>query len=180
MKYVIPIFCILLGLSSCGADGPTDPAAAPSFFDLKGFFDAEIERLEGYPLTVTKSIQLNGETETQQLTDLNFSNDLRLFRESDINKPAWHDKYRSEVQQLSGQHQITTYTALDSSLQTRVLTVEEDLGVVTNISIRRKTGTVLSKGDHQLEYDPATGYQVRTVQINRLGKDVNALIEVSW
>ncbi|MEM9258022.1 MAG: hypothetical protein AAGA62_00160 [Bacteroidota bacterium] len=180
MQKSISVLFLLLVLFSCGSDGGMDPNLEKPFFDLRAYMTEEIERLEGYPLTVEKSITLNGTTETQKLTDLNYANDLRVFREADINRNAWIDKYTTEVDDLSGSHKVTTYQAQDSSLQTQRLVVEEDQGVVTRVGIRRKTGTVLSDGEHWLEYLPARGYSVKTKQANRFGNDVDALIEVSW
>lgn len=180
MQKNISVLILLMAFLSCGSDGAIDPNEKKPFFDLRAYMTEEIERLEGRPLTVEKSITLNGATETQKLTDLNYANDLRVFREADINRNAWIDKYTSQEDELSGSHKVTTYQATDSTLQTQQLVVEEDQGVVTRISIRRKTGTVLSEGLHHLEYLPARGYSVATKQDNRFGKDVDALIEVSW
>lgn len=180
MQKNISLLALLLVLLSCGGDGGMDPNQEKPFFDLRAYMTTEIERLEGRPLTVEKSITLNGTTETQKLTDLNYANDLRVFREADINRNAWIDKYTSDKEELSGSHKVTTYVALDSTLQTQRLIIEEDQGVVTRIGIRRKTGTVLSDGIHHLQYLPARGYSVKTMQTNRFGDDVDALIEVSW
>ncbi|MEL7161766.1 MAG: hypothetical protein AAFN92_13480 [Bacteroidota bacterium] len=180
MQRLLTCLALPLLLFSCGNDAALDPGQPKPFFDLRAYMDQEIERLEGYPLTVEKSITLNGTTETKELKDLDFKNDLRLFREADINRNAWLDKYTTEEKELSGSHRITTYVAQDSSLQTRRLTVEQDQGVVTHITIDRRTGTVLSDGKHQLDYRPALGYSVRTSQENRFGKDVEAVIEVAW
>jgi len=180
MQKMLSLFTLLLLCTSCGSDGATEETELKPFFDLRSYMAAEIERLEGRPFSVEKSITLNGTTETQELTDLNYANDLRVFREADINRNAWFDKYTEQSKDFSGSHRITTYLAQDSSLQTRELTIEEDQGVVTRIDIKRKTGTVLSDGVHWLVYQPARGYSVKTTQTNRFGKDVDGLIEVSW
>lgn len=176
------VFLLLLAClyCACGEEAATDPNQPKPFFDLRSYIDGEVARLEGYPQTVEKTITLNGTTETQELRDLNFANDLRLFREADINRNAWIDKYVTEEKELSGSHRVITYVAQDSSLQTRRLTVEQDQGVVTRVAIDRKTGTVLSDGKHRLEYHPARGYSVHTSQENRFGNDIESLIEVRW
>lgn len=176
--FFLSALCVLW--VACTPEGPAALPEATPFYDLNSYMVQEIDRLETTGVRVTKSITLNGVTETKKLDSVNFNNDLRLFREADINKPAWADKYTTELKQLSGSHKLTTYLAQDSSLIVRRLMVEEDLGVTTKIEIDRKTGTVLSSGTHHLVYEPAVGYRVQTSQQNRFGKDVEALIEVKW
>lgn len=184
MKQIFAVLPLLLLTFSCTGDpapqtsnGELDTAP---FFDLAGYIAAETDRLTSAKTRVEKTITLNGETETKELDAINFANDLRLFREADINKPAWVDKYETQTEMLSGSHKVTTYLAKDSSLIVRRLMVEEDLGVTTKIEVDRKTGTVLSEGEHKLVYNPARGYSVKTQQVNRFGEDVDAVIEVEW
>lgn len=180
MKQILAFLTLLFLSFACTPDAPAGEIDTAPFFDLAGYITTETERLTKDKVRVEKTITLNGETETKQLDAINFANDLRLFREADINKPAWIDKYDTEVKTLSGSHKITTYVAKDSSLIVRRLMVEEDLGVTTKIEIDRKTGTVLSDGKHELVYNPAQGYSVTTQQVNRFGDDVDAVIEVEW
>jgi len=177
----LPFLLVLyLLLSACALDGTEGTLDTPLFFDLDGYITAETDRLAAAKTVVEKTITLNGESETKELTDVNFANDLRVFRQADINKPAWRDKYETATEKLSGNHRIITYLATDSSLIVRRLLVEEDQGVPVKIEIDRKTGNVLSNGTHQLVYDPATGYDVITKEITRFGEDVDAKITVRW
>ena len=150
------------------------------FFDLSGYIDAQVDSLNALHPTVRKTVVLNGTEETKELTDLRFATDLRMFREADINKPAWLDKYLVKREEAGGGAQVQTYTATDSSMQTRQLEVTIRDGRPTKIFIYRKTGTVLSKGDHILTYDPAVGYDIRTDQVNRFGENLDAAITVRW
>ena len=170
---------LLLLLTACYAEEVREDMSRDPFFNLQAYIDRQVDSLQAADITVTKTITLNGTTETQELADLKFANDLRIFREADINKPAWLDKYRSEREERDGQL-VQTYTALDSSLQTRELTVVSEDGDPVRIEILRKTGTVLSDGLHRMVYQPASGYSMRTRQRNRFGEDLNADIRVEW
>ena len=166
-------------LTGCYADELRQEMSQEPFFDLAGYMQEQVDSLTAAGTTVEKTITLNGTTETHELSNLNFGNDLRVFREADINKPAWLDKY--DVQREEANGQLTrTYTALDSSLQTRQLTVTTRDDRPVEISIRRHTGTVLSDGDHHLTYSPRSGYRIRSEQVNRFGEDLNADITVRW
>lgn len=140
----------------------------------------EIQRLTERNVRADKTITLNGTTEAQQDITIDYTNDLRLFREADINRPAWVDKYATRQETLSGNHQKTIYTAIDTTLEVQTLMVEKDQGVPIKIEIVRKTGTVLSQGRHELRYEPAKGYAVNTQQKNRFAADVVAVIDVRW
>ena len=170
---------LLLLLTACYAEEVREDMSRDPFFNLQAYIDRQVDSLQAADIAVTKTITLNGTTETQELADLKFANDLRIFREADINKPAWLDKYRSEREERDGQL-VQTYTALDSSLQTRELTVVSEDGDPIRIEILRKTGTVLSDGLHRMVYQPASGYSMRTRQRNRFGEDLNADIRVEW
>ena len=182
MMRILFFLTLLLSFSHCTGDRA--PVATeemtPQFFDLAAYVDAEVTRLTDRGVRAEKTITLNGITETQPDRAINYETDLRLFREADINKPAWADKYTASSEELSGNHRTTIYRALDSSLVVRRLLVEEDQGEVVRIEIDRKTGTVLSDGRHRLMYQPARGYSVTTRQTNRFGEDVEGEVRVSW
>lgn len=180
MQRLLTLFVLPFLLLACTAgegDGTVDNTP---FFDLRGFISGETERLSKAKTKVEKTIHLNGKTETKQIEDINFSNDLRLFREADINKPAWFDKYETQEKVLSAGHVLTSYLATDSSLIVRRLVVEKDQGATTKVEIERHTGTVLSDGRHLLIYEPARGYDVVTNQKNKFGENVEAKISVRW
>lgn len=180
MHRLFILITLPLLLLACAKDEPEAPAGPKPFFDLLEYISAETDRLSAAKTKVEKTISLNGRTETKEMEDLNFVNDLRLFREADINKPAWFDKYETKEEILSVGHTLTSYLAKDSSLIVRRLTVEQDQEATTKIEIERHTGTVLSDGRHLLTYEPATGYDVVTSQENQFGEDVEAKISVRW
>ena len=174
------MFFVLL-LWGCYADELEREAAREPFFDLAGYMEREVDSLRGLGLRVEKTVVLNGTEETQTLDELNFATDLRLFREADINKPAWLDKYVVN-ETTEAARRVRTYTATDSSMQTWQLRVVygEGGGSPEAIEVYRRTGTVLSDGEHHLRYAPATGYRIRTEQVNRFGDDLDATITVRW
>ncbi|TXF89021.1 hypothetical protein FUA23_12085 [Neolewinella aurantiaca] len=180
MQRFILLISLTLLLSACISEGTEVDNSPSPFFDLEGYIAAESARLSSLRPKVEKTITLNGETEAKEITDINFENDLRLFKEADINKPAWHDKYDTKEKTLSAGHVITSYLARDSSLTVRRLMVEQDQKATIKVEIERHTGSVLSDGHHLLTYEPARGYEVSTNQTNRFGEDVKARIVVRW
>ncbi len=180
MQRLLTLVLLPFLLLACTTEEESRSVENTPFFDLRGFISAETERLSTAKTKVEKTIHLNGKTETKEIEGMNFANDLRLFREADINKPAWFDKYETQEKALSAGHVLTSYLATDSSLIVRRLMVEKDQGATTKIEIERHTGTVLSDGRHLLTYEPARGYDVVTNQKNKFGEDVVAKISVRW
>ncbi len=175
LRLLIPLFL----LSACYADELRQEMEQEPFFDLSGYIDAQVDSLQRLRPEVEKTIVLNGTSETQRLTDVQFATDLRVIREADINKPAWLDKYQVNTRR-EGTATVTVYTATDTTMQTRTLTVTREAGIPTDIEVVRRTGTVLSQGEHTLSYRPASGYRLRTMQVNRFGDDLDADIQVGW
>ena len=176
MRLFLPLLLLLTG---CYAEEIQRELQDEPFFDLSGYIDHEVDSLSKAGTVVTKTITLNGTTETREISDLNFANDLKVFREADINKPAWVDKYTVERKE-EGDRVTRTYIAVDSSMQTRRLEVVTRANEPVRIEIFRKTGTVLSDGRHRMTYDPVSGYGMVSRQVNRFGEDLNADIEVRW
>ena len=175
------LLALFLLLTGCYVEEVQQDMEREPFFDLAGYMQAQIDSLTALQPAVRKTVVLNGKEETKELTDLRFATDLRMFREADINKPAWLDKYTVTREEAGGGAQVQRYVATDSSMQTRQLEVTlRDDGTPTQVTVYRKTGTVLSDGDHILTYDPAVGYDIRTEQVNRFGEDLNATITVRW
>ena len=163
-------------LFSCGAEPTDEPTnQRTNFFDLRTYITTQVDSLTAAQPTVTKRVVLNKTEEERVMDDVNFAADLRAFREADINKPAWADKYRTV--ERGG---AWLYEALDSSLQTRRLLVQLIDGVPVQIDVWRKTGTLLSNGTQKLTYRPASGYTIDTEQVNRFGDDVSASVSVYW
>ena len=67
------------------------------YFDLKGFMDLEIAKLEG--VTVTKISRINGQEKTSELvlSTQEWKEELQAFYEADINKPSLALSYSTDA-----------------------------------------------------------------------------------
>ncbi|MEZ4985563.1 MAG: hypothetical protein R2795_11095 [Saprospiraceae bacterium] len=121
-KLLILLFSSLLFVGGCGAEQvPEDVAAATqtAFFSLDAFMGKEQVRLTEKGVIVTKTITLNGQQEEQTLKNLDLDKEFALFRQADINKAAWYDKYEVDSLFLGDQLQRLRYQATDEDLDTR-------------------------------------------------------------
>lgn len=93
MRFCFPVFLsILLVISSCS--GPPQQNQPNSYYDVLGFVKQQISNLSVQKPMVSKAVAVN-ETRNQQNTrDINWTRELELFTQADINKPALRSSYQ--------------------------------------------------------------------------------------
>ena len=87
---------LLLVFSNCKNEAPQYSKNSSPLFDLKGFLDNEIATHLKDVKKVKKTVTVNGKTETKEVEIKDWKEELKPFFNSDINRPAWLDKYRFE------------------------------------------------------------------------------------
>lgn len=147
------IACCAFVLASCHT---TAEKQSMHFFSLKHFFEQESIRLAKAKQQVDKSVSHNGSFERKNSFIQDWKNELNMFTESDINKPAWRDSYR--VVEDSGR---ISYHALDSNLRIRRIVIKKDIaGKPTQIDIINKTHNLLYQSREHLRYVPDSIYSI--------------------
>ncbi len=84
------IYCLLFVLVSCAEKQVVE---TPKYFDIKGLFAKQIVELSAEKPNFTKSVELNSESETKQLSAINWEKELEPFLAADLNKPAFTQSY---------------------------------------------------------------------------------------
>lgn len=176
-----PFFLTLWALICLGCQPKEDVGitndAITSFFDLEAYFQKEIERLEEEDASISKRIVLDGNQEQLNQDSIDFSDELSVFIKSDINRPAWSDKYQIdsifEQNQLIGLH----YEALSDRLKTRSIEIAFDKGEVAEINIKNLLKAVIATTDQALQYKPQTGYWIHNKQEIAFSKPQELKIE---
>lgn len=179
IKHYFPVFLLIL-VCSCRLSEVDDKLTAEelSFFDLKSFFQGEIHRLSDLPPKVKKRITVNGAVEEKMIDKLDFNKELQLFLNSDINRPAWLDKYSIDStfseKGLSG----ISYLARDKKLKTRRLSISFLNQQVDSIVVENVTQTVIADTRQFLVYRPAKGYFIKSTQALTLSEVQNIEVDV--
>src|SRR5690606_13797737 len=62
---------------------------ALNYFDLKGYFEKETQRLSKSNPMVTKTVVVNGNAETKKTRIADWSKEFSIFSDADINRSAW-------------------------------------------------------------------------------------------
>lgn len=152
---IVRIFLIaIIFLASCSSE--QNEKSADKYADIKGLFASEAIRLNKLNLKVDKTVARNKAIESKKGLTIDWKNELSLFAESDINKPAWRNSYK-----ISGNAKDLLYTALDSNLRTRLIHLKkDDSGRLEHVFIINKTYNYLYQSSEQLSYIPDSIYKI--------------------
>jgi len=150
------------------------------FFDLKGFFQKEkayLEKLTAFK----KTVSINGVTEEKALETLNLDNELSIFIASDINRPAWSDKYKIDSTYSSKDQLLSvTYNALDESLKTKKITVDFENNTASKIVIEKATDNAVAQTKQHLTYTVGKGYSIQSQQTLSLSEVKTIIVTVEY
>lgn len=169
MRYLSLFF--LLSVISCKQSKENAPE--PVYADIKAYFKSEADRLSKKKSLVRKTIRQNGTVESKNKVPIDWQNELSLFIESDINKPAWRDSYNV----IETNNRISYY-AKDANLRTREIRIDKDLnGNFKQIYIKNSTKNNLYESTEVLIYIQDSIYRIEKKQdVILLGKN-NLFIE---
>lgn len=167
----IPYVFLILVLFSFGCEAPevTTIESTP-LYDLKAFMLQEQARLEKGEVILDKTIILNGKTERKEITNPNYEVEFSEFFSSDINRPAWRDKYQSDLTSKN----TFTYHTNDGKLEVKQLRVEDIGEEMDKINILKRTSNFLNESEKELEYDPREGYSIKNIR-KSIGRSADTL-----
>ncbi len=80
-------------LVSCGVSSQQEAAEQKAYFDVEAFVQGQIDWLEQSRPEVRKEMSMDGEKEVLQTQEIDWNDELDLFRQADLNKPALRDSY---------------------------------------------------------------------------------------
>lgn len=169
MKKIVLAFTLISLFAACkGKTNASKEGDATRFFDVKGFFNGEIKRLTEGGIKIEKTVTIAGKTETKIIEKADFEKELALFLASDINKPAWRDKYR--IEKTAGRS-LESFLAIDDDLKTKRLDIYRfPPNGVTQIKIVNSDESSVTESQQSLDYDIGKGYSIETFQ-QFLGSD---------
>lgn len=163
--YSLLALCVL---GACTKDMPSShgmsEVVTKRHFDLKGYFEGEVQRL-GSKGRAKKMVVANGIVETKSQDSVDFQSELAMFSASDINRPAWSDKYVTDSL-FDEQKQLVHLkcTSLEKSLKTQSIEVDFRQGTISKVQIRNNTTNAIASSNQILTYEPAVGYSIESTQ----------------
>lgn len=170
LKHIIALLggiMLLSGLQACRPDN-VQSGAAPKYFDLAGYFKADTARLKKLNPQVNKTVTHNGVTENKTVQIGNWGQELNLFIQSDINRPAWKNSYTTTTF-----GDLVIYKAKDPELRTSKVIINRDKGKIKWILIFNHTKNLLYETSEKLSYFPDSAYQIdKSQHVKLMGQNL--------
>jgi hypothetical protein len=180
-KYILLFFALALIWSCNSPDATKKPTKEdPYFFDLTGFFNAEIKHLNSAQTKANKTVRYNEKEDVLSNQKLDYQKELAVFVHSDINKLSWREKYSADTLKEGNEIRSITYKALDEQLKTRKIAISFDQNEVAQIAIENRLKSIMASTWQTLEYVPGKRYQVHGKQKMRLAGVDRMGIEVEF
>jgi hypothetical protein len=162
---------LISGLPSCRPD-MKQSGAVVKYFDIGGYLKADTAILKKANLVVNKTVSHNGVTENKLVHIANWGQELNLFIQSDINRPAWKNSYRIETTDS-----LLIYTAKYPDLRTTKIVIRKDKDKIKWLLIYNHTKNLLYETREKLSYFPDSVYRIEKWQQVRLMGRNNYRIE---
>ncbi|MFC5410495.1 hypothetical protein ACFPMF_14305 [Larkinella bovis] len=120
MKYRYA-FVLLLGIGACS--NPAKEAPAGTYYDLESYLEQQISQLKARNPTVVKQAGFGKDQEQQTTKGIDWSRELDLFLQADINKQAYQSSYqKNRPDSLTYEYRLKA----GENLPVQVLRVELD------------------------------------------------------
>ncbi|MFK8007914.1 MAG: hypothetical protein AB8H03_16270 [Saprospiraceae bacterium] len=169
---------ILLTLFFTSCEVESSNVQQQSFFDINDFLKKEMTQLSEVR-SIKKKVEINGKIDEQILEKFDLEKDLTIFRNSNINKIAWLDKYDVDsTTNNSGQLIELKYQATDPKLKTQQLIIFYKEEKVNSIFIKNTSGNQVSELQQNLRYNSMKGYSVESNQKVTLSEEQKLKVEV--
>lgn len=123
MKYLF-LLLLTVSITACSDGTTTQRTEKPVYFDVAGYVKGQIEALTKQKPGVAKRTQMGEKVEQQNTRAINWSRELELFTQADINKPALRNSY-TIIRPDSLTYQYTLKPT-EKNLTVRSLTVKLD------------------------------------------------------
>ncbi|MCJ8163844.1 hypothetical protein MKJ04_03255 [Pontibacter sp. E15-1] len=174
-KRVSSFFLVLL-LAIVACERPAPPASADAeqaAYNLSAYLEQQQQRLTAEKPMVLKSVSAEGKpTETIETSAVDWEDELAVFKETDLNRPALQEYYTRQEQVLADGNILVEYTRLKDT-EPLVHHLRLELGPdrklrKLNALIQDQNVLFYSRRNIQLSTDTATGniasYRVEGVQ----------------
>lgn len=171
----IPLFFLVLLLATTACERPTPPtsAKAGASYNLTAYLQEQIERLQAEQPPVLKSVTTEGtQTETIQASEVDWEDELAVFEQADLNRPALEEYYTKQEQVLGNGSIVVEYNRVEDAeplvhYLRLELTPDRRLKQL-NALLQDQNMLFFSRRNVQLSTDPASGnisgYRVEGVQ----------------
>lgn len=154
---------LVVFLSSCSQD-PAEVLFEDQryYYDLPAFISKQMDNLQGKGQWVRKHVTKDGHSHIIERGNIDWKEELDVFKESDINRPAWRGEFKVDSISLERVFVITYKTENEEiPVKNVVVTVDKDTKQCLQISVDRRTKNFLYSSDQSLYFTTGEGYMMK-------------------
>lgn len=150
-------------MSSCSKD-PSEVYYEDQryYYDLPSFIAKQVSNLQSKKQWVRKHVTKDGHSHIIERGDIEWNEELDLFVESDINRPAWRGEFKVDSINLEREY-VITYKTENNQIPVKnvVVTIDKETGQCLKITVDRRTKNFLYQSDQSLYYTTGEGYMMK-------------------
>jgi hypothetical protein len=157
------ILVFALALFSCNQRKEAEANTDLLYFDIKGYFGKEITRLQKLNPAVNKTVSVNGAAENKTAKIADWTKELAIFVNADINKTSWKGSFVA-----SKQNGADVYTSDSKKIPVKKVSVFQDGLKVNKVEVIVDNKNILYRSLDTLTYYPDSLYAIKKQQKIRL------------
>jgi hypothetical protein len=175
------ILVLIAGIFLSGCIEPRQPNQFEKFyFDIENYFADQAKLLSNNYTEVEKLLINNNDTQRVVLNNLIWIEELAPFLNSDINKPAWKDSYRTDSVFDDETLKSISYKSLEDKLPVKQIQLHFTNNTVDHIFIENATRNYVYNSVQVLSYSSGKGFTIEGEQDIILGKDLHYKVVVNF
>ncbi|WP_412465711.1 hypothetical protein [Pedobacter sp. KLB.chiD] len=156
-KLFIPVFA--LALLSCNQRKEAEANTNLVYFNIKGYFEKEISRLQKLNPTVNKTVSVNGTIESKSAKIADWTKELAIFVNADINKTSWKGSFKTKEQ-----NGVDVYTSDHNKIPVKKVSISWKGKKVGKIEIIIDNKNIVYRSQDTLTYFPDSLYSIKKQQ----------------
>ncbi|KQM77290.1 hypothetical protein ASE74_18795 [Pedobacter sp. Leaf216] len=152
-----------LALFSCNQRKEAEANTDLLYFDVKGYFEKEINRLQKLNPEVNKTVSINGAAENKIAKIANWTKELAIFVNADINKTSWKGSFK-----IKEQNGVDSYISDNKKIPIKKVSITWKGEKADKIEIIVDNKNILYRSLDTLTYFPDSLYSIKKQQKIRL------------
>lgn len=153
------ILVFALALFSCNQRKKAEANTDLTYFDVKGYFGKEISRMQQLNPDVDKTVSINGTSENKKSKINDWTKELAIFVNADINKTSWKGSFKTVKQ-----NGTDVYTSDSKKIPIKKISVTEKNQQVEKVEIIIDNKNILYQSQDTLTYFPDSLYAIKKHQ----------------
>ena len=159
MRTFFPFISALCFFLSCTPAKKEHSKEIEPYFDIEGYFGAEVKRLSQQNPTIIKEVSIQSQTEKKSTKVNDWETELAGFINADINKSSWIGAFvKTETPHL------VSYQTAEEKIPVKKIEISKIEGGIVSIKIFKETKNYLYQSVDTLIYYPDSLYQIKNVQ----------------